>query len=123
MSLDYSHLRQKHGVQGRSAVRQFPGYPTRKFSQVRTGRSLPSVHPLINLRQIAVKDWKKVRSPITRSKLAYEIAKRVKLLLDASAVSEHASSTISTLRNKPTDTPHSPIYPPTVDDRAGLYEA
>lgn len=37
--------------------------------------------------QIAVKNWKKQPAPITRSKLAYEIAKRVKQYLDTLAVS------------------------------------
>ena len=50
--------------------------------------------------QIAVKNWKKERAPITKSKLAYEVAKRVKQYLDTLAVSHHASFVLSALTSE-----------------------
>ena len=72
--------------------------------------------------QIAVKDWRKKRVAITRSKLAYEVAKRVKLFLDASAVSQCAPFVTSVLKNRTTDTAHRSVYRSTVDDWARLHE-
>ena len=50
--------------------------------------------------QIAVKNWRKEPAPIRRSKLAYEIAKRVKRYLDAFAVSYHTPYTLSVLTSE-----------------------
>lgn len=67
---------------------QFPGYQVNRAAQVRISRVSPFVYPLICF-QIAVRNWKKPPTPIPRSKLAYEIAKRVKQYLDHLAVSHH----------------------------------
>jgi len=87
-------------VKVRSAAHQFPGYPPKsQLSQVRIHCDLPSVHPLMRL-QIAVKDWRKPPVPITKSKLAYEIAKRVGQYLHEFAVSYLTFLVILVLTNE-----------------------
>jgi len=73
--------------------------------------------------QIAVKNWKKKRGPIIRSKLAYEIARRVKQFLDASAVSHDTPPAIPVLKDEITGTFHKPIRKSTMDDWGGSHEA
>lgn len=105
-----------------SAVRQFPGYPTNfRFNQVRFYCDWPSAYLLMYF-QIAARNWKKEPAPITRSKLAYEIAKRVKQCLDAFAVSYHTPFIPSPLMVKPGGS-NRPVCRRSMDDWTRLHEA
>jgi len=73
--------------------------------------------------QIAVKNWKKNRGPIKRSKLAYEIARRVKQFLDTTAVSHDTPPAIPVLKDETTGTLHKTIHKSTMDDWGGSHEA
>ena len=120
--VDQSYPYGKRPVKVRSAAYQFPGYPTNpRLGQVRIHCDSSSVHPLTR-RQIAVKDWRKPPVPITKSKLAYEIARRVGQYLDKFSVSYRTFLVIWFSRAKP-DGSDEQVWRTSVENRPGRHEA
>lgn len=79
-----------HEVSGADSVHpQFPGYPGNGGScQVRLLRRL-RCHVLTSWWKIHTRDWTKQNLPITRSKLAHEVAKKLEQYLRQTAVRSH----------------------------------